>query len=35
LKIGAMVRVSVRRIVLSMAAGHSWARAFAQAHARF
>jgi hypothetical protein len=34
LKIGALVRVSVRRIVLSMAAGHPWAGVFAQAHAR-
>ena len=33
LKIGALVRVSVRRVVLSMAAGCPWARTFAQAHA--
>jgi hypothetical protein len=34
LKIGASVRVSVRRVVLSMAAGHPWARVFAQAYAQ-
>jgi hypothetical protein len=34
LKIGARVRVSVRRILLSMAAGHPWAKVFAQAHAQ-
>lgn len=33
LKIGALVRVSVRRVVLSMAAGYPWAGVFAQAHA--
>jgi hypothetical protein len=33
LKIGALVRVSVRRVVLSMAAGYPWAGLFAQAHA--
>ena len=34
LKIGARVRVSVRRVYLSMAAGHPWASLFAQVHAR-
>jgi Transposase DDE domain group 1 len=34
LKIGAVVRVSVRRIVLSLAAGYPWADVFAQAHAQ-
>jgi hypothetical protein len=33
LKIGALVRVSVRRVALSMAAGYPWAGLFAQAHA--
>jgi hypothetical protein len=34
LKIGAVVRVSVRRIVLSLAAGYPWAAVFAQVHAQ-
>ena len=34
LKIGAIVRVSVRRVVLSLAAGYPWAKIFAQAHAQ-
>jgi hypothetical protein len=34
LKIGAVVRVSVRRIALSLAAGYPWRHVFAQAHAR-
>jgi hypothetical protein len=34
LKIGAVVRVSVRRIALSLAAGCPWRDVFAQAHAR-
>jgi hypothetical protein len=34
LKIGARVRVSVRRILLSMAVGHPWAKSFARAHAQ-
>lgn len=34
LKIGAVVRVSVRRIALSLAAGHPWRDVFAQAHAQ-
>jgi hypothetical protein len=33
LKIGAVVRVSVRRIALSLAAGYAWPQVFAQAHA--
>lgn len=33
LKIGAVVRVSVRRIALSLAAGYPWPQVFAQAHA--
>jgi hypothetical protein len=34
LKIGGRVRVSVRRVVFSLAAGYPWARIFAQAHAQ-
>jgi hypothetical protein len=34
LKIGGIVRVSVRRIVLSLAAGYPWIKVFAQAHAQ-
>jgi hypothetical protein len=34
LKIGAVVRVSIRRIVLSLAAGYPWAAVFAQVHAQ-
>jgi hypothetical protein len=34
LKIGGIVRVSVRRIALSLAAGYPWANVFAQAHAK-
>ena len=34
LKIGAIVRVSVRRVVLSLAAGYPWVKIFAQAHAQ-
>ena len=34
LKIGAVVRVSVRRIALSLAAGYPWRQVFAQAHAQ-
>ena len=34
LKIGARVRVSVRRVYLSMAAGHPWSSLFAQVHAQ-
>jgi len=34
LKIGAVVRISVRRIALSLAAGYPWKEVFAQAHAR-
>lgn len=33
LKIGAVMRVSVRRIALSLAAGYAWPRVFAQVHA--
>jgi hypothetical protein len=34
LKIGAVVRISVRRIALSLAAGYSWRDEFVQAHAQ-
>jgi Transposase DDE domain group 1 len=34
LKIGAVVRVSVRRMVLSLAASYPWAKVFAQVHAQ-
>src|SRR5215470_10558967 len=34
LKIGALVRVSVRRISLSLAAGYPWTALFAQIHAQ-
>jgi hypothetical protein len=34
LKIGAVVRISVRRIALSLAAGHPWRHVFAQTHAQ-
>jgi hypothetical protein len=34
LKIGAVVRISARRIALSLAAGYPWAGDFAQAHAK-
>ena len=34
LKIGGVVRVSFRRIALSLAAGYPWAKVFAQAHAQ-
>jgi Transposase DDE domain group 1 len=33
LQIGGIVRVSVRRVVLSLAAGYPWGKVFAQAHA--
>jgi len=33
-KIGGRVRVSVRRVVFSLAAGYPWARIFAQANAQ-
>ena len=34
LKIGAQVRVSVRRVTVAMASGHPWQAEFALAHAR-
>ena len=34
LKIGALVRVSVRRVLLSLAAGYPWVNLFTQIHAQ-